>query len=194
MLRACAVAGQHEAAAELLAAMAERRVGAVTRSFATALSACEPQGAARQAVALLAPLVEAVEAEAEAAGEAAAEDIGGSTAFLSLAAPLPGPLPELQAASRADKGVLIACTSAINACQKGGEWCAPRRRPRPNTRCLRARAAVRSHPQRARTRTALASRAAAAPHARPPAPHLPLPPVAAGGRRCRSSTGRARAG
>ena len=61
----------------------------------------------------------AVEAEAEADGAEAAD-----TAFLSLAA-ASGPLPDLVPLSGGDfshKGVLIACTSAMNACQKGGEW------------------------------------------------------------------------
>jgi len=118
MMRACAAAGQHEAAVQLLSAMAERGVAADSRSLATAISACERQGGcAREAIALLQPLVRAVEAEAEAEAEAVAVD----TAFLSLAA-ASGPLPALVPPSLGDKGVLIACTSAMNACQKGGEW------------------------------------------------------------------------
>ena len=114
MMRACAAAGQHEAAVQLLSAMAERGVAADSRSLATAISACERQGGcAREAIALLQPLVRAVEAEAEAEAEAVAVD----TAFLSLAA-ASGPLPALVPPSLGDKGVLIACTSAMNACQK----------------------------------------------------------------------------
>ena len=53
MLGCCAAAGQHGAAATLLATMASRGVAADTRSYATAISACEQTGAWQESVALL---------------------------------------------------------------------------------------------------------------------------------------------
>ena len=53
MLSCCAAAGQHSAAAALLATMATRDVAADTRSYATAISACAHNGAWQEAVALL---------------------------------------------------------------------------------------------------------------------------------------------
>ena len=53
MLSCCAAAGQHGPAANLLATMASRDVAADTRSYATAISACEQNGAWQEAVALL---------------------------------------------------------------------------------------------------------------------------------------------
>ena len=53
MLSCCAAAGQHGAAAALLATMATRDVAADTRSYATAISACAHNGAWQEAVAWL---------------------------------------------------------------------------------------------------------------------------------------------
>ena len=64
MLSACAAAGQHGPAQDLLSQMETRGIAPDQQSYATAVSACERAGAWRDALALLDALEEAAPAAA----------------------------------------------------------------------------------------------------------------------------------